>query len=80
MHQIKGGSKRPGYNLVPTKEQPSWRNQRRVLCTRSQDQHIEHEPADGERLLGSDERSSTILERQDVQAGPENSPREVLET
>ena len=24
-----------GYNLVPAEEQPSWRNQIRVLCTRS---------------------------------------------
>jgi len=29
-----------------------------------QEQHIEHGPADGERLLGSAERLSIILERQ----------------
>ena len=50
-------------NLVPVEEQPSWRNQICVLCTRSEEQHIEHGPVDGERLLGSDERPSTILER-----------------
>jgi len=39
---MKSGSKRLGYNLVPVEEQLSWRNQRCVLCTRSQEQHIEH--------------------------------------